>query len=69
MDDKAQAQAIVTTVASGALSTDEKSLLIGIPATQPVPFLPIGNSVTVPEIALFKNAQDKGRGEIRRHRL
>lgn len=58
VDEKAKAQVIVT-VASGALSTDEKSLLIGIPQLT-LPFLPIGNSVTVPEIALFKNAQDKG---------
>jgi len=58
VDDRNQAQAIVT-VASGALSTDQKSLLIGIP--QPtLPFLPVGNSVTVPEFALFKTAQDKG---------
>ena len=58
VDDKTRAQVIVT-VASGALSTDEKSLLIGIPQLT-LPFLPVGNSVTVPEIALFKNAQDKG---------
>jgi hypothetical protein len=57
VDDRTKADAIVT-VASGALSTDEKSLLIGIPQLT-LPFLPIGNSVTVPEIALFKNAQDK----------
>ena len=58
VDDRAKADAIVT-VASGALSTDEKSLLIGIPALQ-VPALPVGTSVSVPEIALFKTAQDKG---------
>ena len=58
MDDRSQAEAIVN-VASGALSTDEKSLLIGIPALQ-VPALPVGTSVSVPEIALFKTAQDKG---------
>jgi hypothetical protein len=58
VDDRAQAQAIVN-VSSGALSTDEKSLLIGIPALQ-VPALPVGTSVSVPEIALFKTAQDKG---------
>ncbi len=58
VDDRSQAQAIVT-VSSGALSTDEKSLLIGIPALQ-VPALPVGTSVSVPEIALFKTAQDKG---------
>ena len=58
VDDRAQAQAVVM-VAAGALSTDEKSLLIGIPQLQ-FPFLPIGNLVNVPEIALFKSAQDKG---------
>ena len=58
VDDRKEAEAIVT-VASGALSTDEKALLIGIPALQ-VPFFPIGTSVSVPEIALFKTAQDKG---------
>jgi hypothetical protein len=58
VDDRSQAQAIVN-VSSGALSTDEKSLLIGIPALQ-VPALPVGTSVSVPEIALFKTAQDKG---------
>lgn len=58
VDDRTQAQAIVN-VASGALSTDEKSLLIGIPALQ-LPALPVGTSVSVPEIALFKTAQDKG---------
>jgi hypothetical protein len=58
VDDRKDAEAIVT-VASGALSTDEKALLIGIPALQ-VPFFPIGTSVSVPEIALFKTAQDKG---------
>jgi hypothetical protein len=58
VDDRKDAEAVVT-VASGALSTDEKALLIGIPALQ-VPFFPIGTSVSVPEIALFKTAQDKG---------
>ncbi|HEV7960584.1 MAG TPA: DUF6655 family protein [Rhizomicrobium sp.] len=58
VDDRKDAEAIVT-VASGALSTDEKALLIGIPALQ-LPFFPIGTSLSVPEIALFKTAQDKG---------
>jgi hypothetical protein len=58
VDDRTKAQVIVT-VSSGALSTDENSLLIGIPQLT-VPFLPLGNPVTVPEIALFKSAQDKG---------
>ena len=34
-------------------------MLVGIPQLQ-FPFLPIGNSISVPEIALFKTAQDKG---------
>jgi hypothetical protein len=58
VDDRAQAQAVVQ-VASGALSTDQKSLLIGIPQLT-VPYYPTGNSVTVPEIALFKQAEEKG---------
>jgi hypothetical protein len=58
VDDRARAEAIVQ-VSSGALSTDQKSLLIGIPQLT-VPYYPAGNSVTVPEIALFKQAEEKG---------
>ena len=58
VDDRKDADAIVQ-VAAGALSTDQKSLLIGIPQLT-VPYYPAGNSVTVPEIALFKQAEDKG---------
>ncbi len=58
VDDRAHAEAIVQ-VSSGALSTDQKSLLIGIPQLT-VPYYPAGNSVTVPEIALFKQAEEKG---------
>ncbi len=58
VDDRAQAEAVVQ-VASGALSVDQKSLLIGIPQLT-VPYIPVGNSVTVPEIALFKQAEEKG---------
>lgn len=58
VDDRKNAEAVVT-VASGALSTDSKALLIGIPALT-LPFFPIGTSLSVPEIALFKTAQDKG---------
>ena len=58
VDERTQADAIVM-IAAGALSTDEKSLLIGIPQLQ-FPFLPVGNLVNVPEIALFKSAQEKG---------
>jgi hypothetical protein len=58
VDDRLQAEAVVQ-VSSGALSTDQKSLLIGIPQLT-VPYIPVGNSVTVPEIALFKQAEEKG---------
>ncbi|MCU1386538.1 MAG: hypothetical protein JWL71_5235, partial [Acidobacteria bacterium] len=58
VDDKPQAEAIIQ-VSAGALSTDQKSLLVGIPQLT-VPYIPVGNSVTVPEIALFKQAEEKG---------
>jgi len=58
VDDRLQAEAVVM-VSSGALSTDQKSLLIGLPQLT-VPYIPVGNSVTVPEIALFKQAEEKG---------
>lgn len=58
VDDRKEAEAIVQ-VSSGALSTDQKSLLIGVPQLT-VPYYPAGNSVTVPEIALFKQAEEKG---------
>src|SRR6478609_5208476 len=51
VDDRNQAEAVIQ-VSSGALSTDQKSLLVGIPQLT-VPYIPVGNSVTVPEIALF----------------
>jgi hypothetical protein len=58
VDDRATAEAVVQ-VSSGALSTDQKSVLIGIPQLT-VPYYPAGNSVTVPEIALFKQAEENG---------
>jgi hypothetical protein len=58
IDDRTKAEAIIQ-VAAGALSTDQKSLLIGVPQLT-VPYIPAGNSVTVPEIALFKQAEEKG---------
>ena len=57
-DDRKDAAAVIQ-VAAGALSTDQKSLLIGIPQLT-VPYIPAGNSVTVPEIALFKQAEEEG---------
>ncbi len=58
VDDRAQAEAVVQ-VSAGALSTDQKSVLVGLPQLT-VPYIPAGNSVTVPEIALFKQAEEKG---------
>ena len=58
VDDRNLAEAVVQ-VSSGSLSTDQKSLLIGLPQLT-VPYIPVGNSVTVPEIALFKQAEEKG---------
>jgi hypothetical protein len=58
VDDRNLAEAVVQ-VSSGALSTDQNSLLIGLPQLT-VPYIPAGNSVTVPEIALFKQAEEKG---------
>jgi hypothetical protein len=58
VDERKDAQAVIQ-VAAGALSTDQKSLLIGIPQLT-VPYIPMGNSVTVPEIALFKQAEEEG---------
>jgi hypothetical protein len=58
VDDRAKAEAVVQ-VSAGALSTDQKSLLVGLPQLT-VPYIPVGNSVTVPEIALFKQAEEKG---------
>lgn len=58
VEEAGKADAIIF-VRAGALSTDNQSTLIGIPALQ-FPFLPVGNSITVPEIALFKEAEAKG---------
>ncbi|HVZ28523.1 MAG TPA: DUF6655 family protein [Rhizomicrobium sp.] len=58
VDDPGHADAVIF-VRAGALSTDNQSTLIGIPALQ-FPFLPVGNSISVPEIALFKEAEAKG---------
>jgi hypothetical protein len=58
VDERPQAEAVVQ-VSSGALSTDQNSLLVGIPQLT-VPYYPTGASVTVPEIALFKQAEERG---------
>jgi hypothetical protein len=56
--DKKDAQTVVE-VRSGALSTDQKSFLIGIPQFN-VPIPLAGSPLTFPEIALYKSADQKG---------
>ena len=58
VDDRDKAEAVLM-VSAGALSTDTKSMLIGIPALT-FPFYPVGNSIQVPEIALLKTSEQKG---------
>jgi hypothetical protein len=55
--DRAAADVIVE-IRSGALSVDENKFLLGIPEFQ-IP-VPASESVTFPEIALFKKAERKG---------
>jgi hypothetical protein len=55
--DRADADAVVE-IRSGALSIDEKKILIGIPEFD-IP-IPLTAAVTVPEIALFRKAERKG---------
>jgi hypothetical protein len=49
---------VVAEIRSGALSTDEKTSLVGVPA-MPIP-IPLAGNITVPEIALFKKAERIG---------
>lgn len=57
VNEKEHAEAIVE-IRSGALSTDEHSLLVGIPGFSiPIPF---AGELPFPELALFKKATDKG---------
>jgi hypothetical protein len=59
--DKAQADTIVE-IRSGALSTDENDMLIGIPSMAlPVPFV---GATSTPELSLLKRSNDKGVAKI-----
>lgn len=49
---------VVVEIRSGALSIDEKKILVGIPQFD-VP-IPLAGAVGVPEIALFKKSERKG---------
>lgn len=58
VDDRKKAETIIE-IRSGALSTDQKSLLIGIPAfTIPLPLASGG--LPIPEIAFYKDSEQKG---------
>jgi hypothetical protein len=58
VDDRKKAKTIIE-VRAGALSTDKKSFLVGIPSFNiPVPFASTG--VGFPEIALYKSDEQKG---------
>ena len=57
-DDKKAADVVVE-IRAGALSTDQKSMLIGIPSfTVPVPLAATG--ITTPELDLYKTDEQKG---------
>jgi hypothetical protein len=49
---------VVVEIRAGALSIDEKKLLVGIPEFN-IP-IPLTTAITVPEIALFRKAERKG---------
>jgi hypothetical protein len=49
---------VIVEIRSGALSIDQNTSLVGIPAL-PIP-IPLAGNITVPEIALFKKAQREG---------
>ena len=48
----------VVELRSGALSINQRSLLVGLPAI-PIP-IPLAGTVTTPEIAFYKRSEDRG---------
>lgn len=50
---------VILVLRSGALSTDEDQTLVGLPQFA-VPFFPVGNLLTVPELDLFKESRARG---------
>jgi hypothetical protein len=59
---KTDADAIVV-VRSGVMSNDDKTTLIGTPSLA-VPFFPVGNLLTLPEIDFYKRSHTKGIAEF-----
>jgi hypothetical protein len=60
--DRSVAQAIVL-IRSGALSTNTQSTLVGMPQFA-VPFFPVGNLITIPEIDFYKSTTHEGVAEF-----
>jgi hypothetical protein len=56
--DKTKADAIVT-IRAGVLSTYERATLVGLPQV-PIPFYPVGQFLTFPELDLYKDAVVQG---------
>ncbi|HEX4179314.1 MAG TPA: DUF6655 family protein [Caulobacteraceae bacterium] len=59
---KTEADAVVE-VRSGVMSSDEKTTLIGAPPLA-VPFFPVGNLLSLPEIDFYKRSHAKGVAEF-----
>jgi len=62
MSKPADADAVVV-VRSGVLSTDDKTTLIGMPQFA-VPFFPVGNLLTIPELDFYRKMHAKGVAEF-----
>lgn len=57
-DDRAHADTIIE-IRTGALSTDEKSTLLGIPPLT-LPFFPVGNFLAIPGVPIFRHGEYTG---------
>jgi hypothetical protein len=62
MASRTEADAVVI-VRSGVLSTDDRTTLIGMPQFA-VPFFPVGNLLTIPELDFYKKMHSKGVAEF-----
>ena len=62
MSTRTEADAVVI-VRSGALSTDNRTTLIGMPQFA-VPFFPVGNLLTIPELDFYRKMHTKGVAEF-----
>ena len=62
MPDKAEADTVVV-VRSGVLSSDARTTLIGMPQFA-IPFFPVGNLLTIPELDFYRKMHSKGVAEF-----